>query len=63
MLSLGEPEKRAVRLRYDPRRPERYYVPGEFGKKDWIVAAMLLYVGGGFTAILVYGAIAWLAAA
>ena len=29
---------------------------------DWIVTGMLLYVGGGFTALLIYGVISWLTA-
>lgn len=63
LLSLQEPEKGPAFLRYDPRRPERFYIPGEFTKIDWIVTAMLLYVGGGFTAFLVYGVMGYLAAA
>lgn len=62
VLALQEPEKGAESLRYDPRFPERFYIPGEFTKMDWIVIGMLLYVGGGFTAFLVYGVIGWLTA-
>ena len=63
MLGLTEPKKGPAALRYDPRRPERFYIPGEFTKMDWIVTGMLLYVGGGFTAVLVHSAAAWLTAA
>lgn len=62
MLALTEPEKGAEILRYDPRHPERFYILGEFTKMDWIVTGMLLYVGGGFTALLIYGVISWLTA-
>ena len=63
ILSRREPEKGTERLRYDPRHPERFYVPGEFTKMDWITVVMLLYVGGGFTAFLLYGVINYLTAA
>ena len=63
VLALQEPEKGPAALRYDSRRPERFYIPGEFTRMDWVVAGMLLYVGGGFTAVLVYGMWNWLSAA
>lgn len=50
------PVERTTLLRYDPKYPKRFYLPGgpnEFSSSDWITTVLFLFVGGMFIPVSV----------
>lgn len=50
ILSDSRPPEMAVKIRYNPKAPGRYYVPGQRWNPGWLGTALFLYDGVLFTA-------------